>query len=158
MSFSIHRPSISRLVALAIVAAATLTQPASAELLRKESAQPVKVTIDRLEAILKERGFTIFARVDHAAGAKSVNLELRPTELLIFGNPQSGTPMMLAEQTMGASLPLRALAWQDAAGKVWLGYDAIADLATSRGLAKDHPVVVRTGEVLKALTDAAAKP
>jgi uncharacterized protein (DUF302 family) len=146
---------------IAILACATLaatTNNGSAEFLRKESAVPVKVTIDRLETILKERGFTIFARVDHAAGAKTVNLELRPTELLIFGNPQAGTPIMLAEQTMGASLPLRALAWQDAAGKVWLGYDAIADLATERGLSKDHPAVVRTGEALKALTDAAVKP
>ena len=131
---------------------------ASAELLRKESAATVKVTLDRLEAILKERGFTIFARVDHQAGAKSVSHELRPTELLIFGNPQGGTPMMQAEQTMGASLPLRALAWQDAAGKVWLGYDAVADIATARGLSKDHPAVIRTGEALKALTDAAVKP
>lgn len=147
--------SIALLSFIAVVAS---PQIVSAEFLRKESAVPVKVTIDRLETILKERGFTIFARVDHAAGAKTVNMELRPTELLIFGNPQGGTPMMLIEQTMGASLPLRALAWQDAAGKVWLGYDAVADLAASRGLAKNHPAVVRTGEVLKALTDAAVKP
>jgi uncharacterized protein (DUF302 family) len=153
------RQSIRRACAILAFAALTgLAQPAAAEFLRKESAQPVKATIDRLETILKERGFTIFARIDHSAGAKSVNQDLRPTELLIFGNPQGGTPMMLAEQTMGASLPLRALAWQDAAGKVWLGYDAIADLAVSRGLAKDHPAVVRTGEALKALTDAAVKP
>jgi uncharacterized protein (DUF302 family) len=152
-------PTFTHSVAfLAIVALLGLSQPASAEFVRKESPFPVKVTIDRLETILKERGFTIFARVDHAAGAKTVNLELRPTELLIFGNPQGGTPMMLAEQTMGASLPLRALAWLDASGKVWLGYDAIVDLATSRGLSKDHPAVMRTGEALKALTDAAVKP
>ncbi len=149
-----------RQVLIAFSTATTLlwANAASAELLRKESASTVKITIDRLETILKERGFTIFARVDHAAGAKSVNQELRPTELLMFGNPQGGTPMMQAEQTMGASLPLRALAWQDAAGKVWLGYDAVTDIATSRGLSKDHPAVVRTAEALKALTDAAVKP
>ncbi len=146
------------LVTLSTAAVLLGANAASAELLRKESASTVKVTIDKLETILKERGFTIFARVDHAAGAKSVNQELRPTELLIFGNPQGGTPMMQAEQTMGASLPLRALAWQDAAGKVWLGYDAVADIAASRGLSKEHPAVVHTGEALKALTDAAAKP
>lgn len=151
---------VKRLVMAALTASSFLlgASAASAELLRKESAATVKVTIDRLENILKERGFTIFARIDHAAGAKSVNQELRPTELLIFGNPQGGTPMMQAEQTMGASLPLRALAWQDAAGKVWLGYDAVADIATTRGLSKDHPAVIRTADALKALTDAAVKP
>jgi uncharacterized protein (DUF302 family) len=131
---------------------------ANAEILRKESKLPVKETIDRFEAILKDKGFTIFARVDHAAGAKTINQELRPTQLLIFGNPAGGTPMMQVEQTMGLSLPLRALAWQDAAGKVWLGYDSISDLAASRGLPKDHPAVVRTGEALNALTEAATKP
>ncbi len=131
---------------------------AAAEFLRKESSTTVKTTIDKLETTLKERGFTIFARIDHAAGARSINQELRPTELLIFGNPQGGTPMMQIEQTMGASLPLRALAWQDAAGKVWLGYDAMADIAASRGLPKDHPSVIRTSEVLKALTEVAVKP
>lgn len=141
-----------------VAAALFLSGAASAEILRKESPLPVGATIDRFEAILKEKGFKIFARVDHAAGAKSVNQELRPTELIIFGNPAGGTPFMQAEQTMGLSLPLRALAWQDAAGKVWLGYDAPADLAAARGLPKDHPVAVRTAEALKALTDAAVKP
>jgi uncharacterized protein (DUF302 family) len=131
---------------------------ASAQVLRKESTLPVKETIDRFETILKEKGFTIFTRVDHAAGAKTVNQELRPTLLLIFGNPAGGTPMMQIEQTMGLSLPMRALAWQDAAGKVWLGYDSIADLAAARGVPKDHPAVIRTGEALNALTEAATKP
>ncbi len=145
---------------LAVVAPLVLlgAGAASAQLVRTESTGSVKATIDKLEDVLKQRGFTIFARIDHSAAARTVNQELRPTELLIFGNPQGGTPMMQAEQTMGASLPLRALAWQDAAGKVWLGYDAIADVAASRGLAKDHPAVVRTSETLKALADAAVKP
>jgi uncharacterized protein (DUF302 family) len=145
-------------IALAAAASLLMTASASAEILRKESPLPVTTTLDRFEAILKEKGFRIFARVDHAAGAKSVNMELRPTELIIFGNPAGGTPFMLAEQTMGLSLPLRALAWQDAAGKVWLGYDAPADLAVARGLPKDHPVAVKTGEALDALTSAAVKP
>jgi uncharacterized protein (DUF302 family) len=145
-------------IALAAAASLLMTMTASAEIVRKESPLSVTATIDRFEAILKEKGFRIFARVDHAAGAKSANLELRPTELIIFGNPASGTPFMQAEQTMGLSLPLRALAWQDAAGKVWLGYDAPADLAVARGLPKDHPVAVKTGEALNALTSAAVKP
>jgi uncharacterized protein (DUF302 family) len=132
--------------------------PSSAELLRAESPRPVKATIDRLETVLKERGFTIFARIDHSAGARTVNQELRPTEILIFGNPAGGTPMMLSEQTMGLSLPLRALAWQDQAGKVWLGYDAMADVAAGRSLSREHPAVIRVGEALKALTAAAVAP
>lgn len=149
---------LRRLALFALPAFLMAATPASAELIRKESPVAVKATLDRFEAILKDKGFTIFARVDHAAGARAVNQELRPTELLIFGNPAGGTPMLQAEQTMGLSLPLHALAWQDAAGKVWLGYDAPADLAAARGLAKDHPAVVRTGEALKGLTDAAVKP
>jgi uncharacterized protein (DUF302 family) len=144
--------------ALALASLALTLGTANAEVLRKESALPVKETIDRFETILKDKGFVIFARVDHAAGARTINQELRPTVLLIFGNPMGGTPMMQVEQTMGLSLPLRALAWQDAAGKVWLGYDAISDIAASRGLSKDHPAVLRTGEALNALTEAATKP
>lgn len=144
--------------ALAGLASLALAGAAQAELLRKESPRPVKATIDRLEAGLRERGFTIFARIDHSAGARSVNQELRPTELIIFGNPAGGTPMMLAEQTMGLSLPLRALAWQDASGKVWLGHDAIADVAALRGLPREHPAVKRTGEALGAIIEAAVAP
>ena len=94
-----------------------------------------KQTIDRLEAVLKAGGATIFARIDHAAGAASVNLPLRPTELLIFGNPKGGTPLMQAQQTIGIDLPLKALAWEDAAGKVWLSYNDPVWLAARHGSA-----------------------
>jgi len=79
-------------------------------------------TIDRLEAALKSKGVTIFARIDHAAGAKAAGMQLRPTQLLIFGNPKAGTPLMQANQLIGIALPLKALAWQDAAGRMWLSY------------------------------------
>jgi uncharacterized protein (DUF302 family) len=87
------------------------------------STYPVKEAIDRLEAALRAKGVTIFARIDHAAGAASVDMLLRPTEVLIFGNPKAGTPLMQANQTIGLDLPLKILAWQDAAGKAWLTYD-----------------------------------
>lgn len=119
------------LVRATLAASLIMTAAATeADVLRKESGRSVAATLDRLETIVKERGFVVFARVDHAAGARSVNQELRPTQLLIFGNPSGGTPMMQAEQTMGLSLPLRVLAWQDGSGKVWVGYDLIADIAT----------------------------
>lgn len=89
----------------------------------------VKDTIDRLVGILTAQGVTVFARIDHAAGALSVGMPLRPTELLIFGNPKAGTPLMQSRQTVGIDLPLKALAWQDEAGRNWLSYYDIEWLA-----------------------------
>lgn len=88
-----------------------------------ESAHDVKTTADRLEAILQDKGMTVFARIDHAAGAKKVEQELRPTELVIFGNPKVGTLLMQCQQTVGIDLPMKALIWQDEAGQVWFSYD-----------------------------------
>lgn len=82
-----------------------------------------KDTMNRLEAAVKARGMTVFARIDHAAGAAEVGLPLRPTELLIFGNANGGTPLMQSVQTIGIDLPLKALVWQDASGKTWLSYN-----------------------------------
>jgi uncharacterized protein (DUF302 family) len=98
------------------------------------SNHPVKATMDRLEAALRDKGITLFARIDHAAGAASVDMPLRPTELIIFGNPKAGTPLMQAKQSIGIDLPLKMLGWQDAAGKVWLAYNDPAWLARRHGL------------------------
>ena len=87
------------------------------------SKSSVKETLDRLETDLKAKGITVFARIDHAAGAASVGLPLRPTALAIFGNPKAGTPLMQGNQTIGIDLPLKILGWQDAGGKVWLTYE-----------------------------------
>jgi uncharacterized protein (DUF302 family) len=84
----------------------------------------VPETLDRLEAILKEKGLTIFGRVDHGGEAKKVGLEMRPAQLLIFGSPKAGTPLMVATPRLAIDLPLKALAWQDAQGKVWLSYNS----------------------------------
>lgn len=93
----------------------------------------VKETINRLEENAKQRNFAIVARVDHAAGAAKVNKTLRPTELLIFGNPAGGTPLLECAQTAGIDLPLKALAWEDDKGVVWLGYNDAAYLAKRHG-------------------------
>jgi uncharacterized protein (DUF302 family) len=77
----------------------------------------------RLEAEVRARGMTVFAHIDHAAGAAAAGLPLRPTDLLIFGNAKGGTPLMQALQTIGIDLPLKALVWQDAAGITWLSYN-----------------------------------
>ena len=79
-------------------------------------------TMNRLEAIVRAKGMTVFAHIDHAAGAADVGLSLRPTDLLIFGNAKGGTPLMQVDQTIGIDLPLKALVWQDADGTTWLSY------------------------------------
>ena len=86
------------------------------------SALGPKETMDRLESEVKAKGLTVFARVDHAAGAQAVGLQLRPTKLLIFGNASGGTPLMAADQRIGIDLPLKALVYQDENGKVQLAY------------------------------------
>jgi uncharacterized protein (DUF302 family) len=90
--------------------------------------------MDRLEADLKGKGLTVFAHVDHAAGATAVGLSLGPTDLLIFGNAKGGTPLMQAVQTIGIDLPLKVLVWQDAAGLTWLSYNDPHWLAKRHGI------------------------
>ena len=115
-----------------------------------QSRRSVKATIDSLEASLKENGVNIFARIDHAAGAASAGMALRPTELLIFGNPRAGTPLMQAKQTMGIDLPLKVLAWEDANGSVWVTYNDPAWLAARHGLGDDDAEAVSS--LARALT------
>jgi uncharacterized protein (DUF302 family) len=113
-----------------------------------------KATMDRLEAEVKAKGMTVFARIDHAAGAEAAGLPLRPTEVLIFGNAKGGTPLMQSVQTIGIDLPLKALVWQDAAGSTWLSYNNPAWLAQRHGLGSETAAAV--GMMAKGL-DAVAK-
>ena len=87
------------------------------------SAHSVAATADRLEKALLAKGMKVFQRIDHAAGARAAGKSLRPTELVIFGNPKVGTPLMLCSQSIAIDLPQKALIWQDAAGSVWLAYN-----------------------------------
>jgi uncharacterized protein (DUF302 family) len=93
-------------------------------------------TMTKFESALTAKGMSVFAKVDHAAGAASVGMELRPTLLIMFGNPKGGTPLMQVAQTSGIDLPLKALIWQDASGATWLSYNDPAWIATRHGL---HP-------------------
>jgi uncharacterized protein (DUF302 family) len=99
-----------------------------------ESRYGPEETMNRFEAEVRARGMTVFAHIDHAAGAAAVGLPLRPTELLIFGNAQTGTPLMQSTQTLGIDLPLKALVWQDSSGAAWLSYNGPAFLAHRHGL------------------------
>jgi uncharacterized protein (DUF302 family) len=113
-------------------------------------------TMNRLEAEVKARGMTVFARIDHAAGAADAGLSLRPTELLIFGNAKAGTPLMQSVQAIGIDLPLKALVWQDASGDTWLSYNDPAWLAQRHGLASEIATVIgNMAAVLAAVTKAA---
>jgi uncharacterized protein (DUF302 family) len=121
------------------------------------SAHSVDDTINRIEAIVKSKGLTVFARVDHAAGAKEVGLPLAPTLLLIFGNAKGGTPLMQAKQQVGIDLPLKLLAWQDDAGKTWLTYNDPHWIAQRHGLNQEvEPTVKALSGALAAISKQAA--
>jgi uncharacterized protein (DUF302 family) len=125
---------------------------AAAGLVTIASPHTPKETLDRLAKAVADRGITIVARVDHAGAAAKVGLDLRPTELLIFGNPRAGTPLMQAAQLMGIDLPLRALAWQDETGRTWLSYVDPAWLADQHGiLAATQESVDRLSSVLRSI-------
>lgn len=143
---------MNRFPLYAAVFTALLVVPARAEIVRNQSPHSVKETIDRLEAAIKQRGLAVVVRVDHSAAAKKAGLELRPTELIVFGSAAVGTPLMQAEQTMGLSLPMKALAWEDSKGQVWLGYDEPKAVAAERGVPAGHPVLQKIGDALKALS------
>ena len=115
-----------------------------------------KDTMNRFEAEVKARGMTIFARIDHAAGATAVGLSLPPTELLIFGNAKGGTPLMQSVQTIGIDLPLKALVWQDASGDTFLSYNDPAWLAKRHGVnGASDAVVGNMSAALQAVARAA---
>jgi len=101
-------------------------------------------TMNRLGAAVRAKSMTVFAQIDHAAGAEAVGLPLRPTEVLVFGNARSGTPLMQSSQTMGIDLPLKLLVWQDDAGATWLSYNDPDWLARRHGLDDQSRQVIDT--------------
>ena len=106
-----------------------------------KSAHSVSTTADRLEAVLKAKEMTVFGRINHAEGAKKVGKDLRPTELLIFGNPNVGTLLIQSSQTAAIDLPLKTLIWEDESGEVWLGYDDPVRLAERHSIEDCEPVI-----------------
>lgn len=141
-------------LAAAVLSALVSLASAADGLVSLKSPHSAKATMDKLEGLVKQRGLTVFARIDHAAGAAKVGKSLRPTELLIFGNPQGGTPFMECAQSVGIDLPLKALVWEDSSGQVWLGYNDPAFLAQRHAIAQ-CPVVDTLRKALAGLADAA---
>lgn len=116
-------------------------------------------TLDRLINALDARGITVFARIDHAEGAASVGMALRPTTVIIFGNPAAGTPLMQSDQRVGLDLPLKALVWQDAGSQTWLTYSDPTWLAERYGLGDESkPVAEKLAAALAGIAAAAASP
>ena len=123
-------------------------------LITMKSPHSAKETMNRLEELVKQRGLTVFNRIDHAAGATKVSETLRPTEVLIFGSPQGGTPLMECEQTVGIDLPLKALVWEDSSSQVWLGYNDPAYLTKRHG-AGQCPAIENLRKTLGGLAESA---
>jgi uncharacterized protein (DUF302 family) len=140
------------LIALGLATLALGSQAADG-LVAIKSPHSAKDTANRLEEMAKQRNLNIFARIDHAAGATRVNKTLRPTEVIIFGNPQGGTPLMECAQSVGIDLPLKALVWEDAQNQVWLGYNDPAYLMQRHG-AKDCAAAGNVANALKGLAEA----
>src|SRR2546421_8572748 len=115
-----------------------------------------KETTDRLVAEISAKEMTVFARIDHAAGAAEFGLTLRPTELIIFGNARGGTPLMQSVQTVGIDLPLKALVWQDAARKTWLSYNEPGWIAQRHGVAGAESTIDKMADLLSAIARKAA--
>jgi len=110
-----------------------------------------KETMDRLEAEIRAKGLTIFARIDHAAGAAEVGLPLAPTNVIIFGNARGGTPLMQSAQTVGIDLPLKILVWQDAANNTWLSYNEPRWIAQRHGVADVESTIDKMADLLAAI-------
>jgi uncharacterized protein (DUF302 family) len=153
---------LRNLLVLAILAAFTCAAPGAqgqdGRLTTKQSAHDVAATVERLVAAIEKRGAKVVAKVDHAAAAAGVGLELRPTTVVIFGNPRLGTPLMQENQQVGLDLPLRVLVWQDAAGKVQIGYRTPDRLAAEHGVTGQGDLRKTMAGALAAITDEAAGP
>ena len=106
-------------------------------LMQVASPYTVDETLRRLESVLAERGVRLFALIDHSGEAEKVGMKMRPTKLVIFGNPKGGTPVMVAAPTLAIDLPLKALVWEDEGGKVWVTYNSPEYLQQRHGVPED---------------------
>ncbi len=122
------------------------------------SPHSVEDTMQRLASALEKKGMRIFTRVDHTEGARGIGKELRPTQLLIFGNPKAGTPLMQCTQTAAIDLPQKALVWEDAEGQVWLGYNAPSYLAQRHRMSGCEKALDKVSKALAGFAKAATAP
>ena len=123
-----------------------------------KSSHGVKATADRLENTLKQKGMTVFIRINHAEGAQKVGKKLRPTELVVFGNPKVGTPLMQCSQSTAIDLPQKALIWEDEKGQVWLSYNDPNYLVERHGITGCAEVIKKIEKALSNFAKAATMP
>ncbi|MFS1945891.1 DUF302 domain-containing protein [Vibrio lentus] len=146
---------MKRIISLGIIAlSASFSVAASDGLVKYESNYSVKETADRFEDIAKSKGLTLFARVDHQKNAASVNLELRPTEVIIFGNPKVGTPLMQCAQDVAIDLPQKVMVSEDDNKKVWLTYNNPTYLMERHQIQGCDEVIKKISDVLSKLSEA----
>jgi uncharacterized protein (DUF302 family) len=138
----------ARLILISSLLFLPVVQAADNGLITMKSPHSVDETLDRFEKAVKSKGMTVFARVDHTKGAAKVDLELRPTQVLIFGNPKIGTLLMQSNQTAGIDLPLKLLAWQDANGQVWIAYNDPGYLVQRHNISDRDEVVAKMRKAL----------
>ena len=150
------KPVLHAILLLGLIQMNVLAQEPSG-LTRVQSQHDVATTTDQLTAALEAKGLTVFARIDHAAGAAKVGMELNPTELVIFGNPKLGTALMHCGHTAAIDLPLKALIWQDDEGKVWLAYNAPEYLAERHNLTGCDEALQKMAGALDKLAEAATR-
>lgn len=145
-------------IVLAGIAVLLLSLPVAAAdgMVNIPSDFPVTETADRLEDILQKKGMTVFNRIPHSAGAAKVGIELRDTELLIFGNPKVGSPLMQCQQSAAIDLPQKALIWQDQEGKVWISYNDPGYLKSRHNISGCEEVLGKVSKALAGMTKAAA--
>jgi len=148
----------SIIIAFIFVIVSALSVSAESGLIHLKSSHNVKNTADRLEMVLKEKGMTVFLRINHSEGAQEVGEKLRPTQLVIFGNPKVGTPLMQCSQTVAIDLPQKALMWQDEGGQVWLTYNDPQYLAMRHEIDGCKAVLDKVQNALKNFAQAATQP
>lgn len=142
--------------AILVVLIMTVSAYAAEGMVDVKSSFGVKETGDRLESVLKEKGMTIFNRVKHSEAAKKVGVELRETELLIFGNPKVGSPLMKCQQSVAIDLPQKAMIWEDNEGKVWISYNNPGYLKKRHNISNCEEVISKIEKALAGIAKAAA--
>jgi uncharacterized protein (DUF302 family) len=151
INFNMTKENTMRIILLTIFSLLFSFSPALADngVVTIKSNHSVKATADNLERVLNDKGMTLFTRINHSASAQKIGKELRPTELLVFGNPKIGTPLMQCSQTVAIDLPQKAIIWEDEAGQVWYSYN-------SPNYLKDRHAITGCDEVIKKVESALA--
>lgn len=152
---NIARSIISIASGVALLLSASISWAADG-MIKIESAHDVNATMDKLESVLESKGMKVFARINHSSGAESVGMEIRPTQVMLFGNPKVGTPLMLCSQSTAIDLPQKMLVWEADDGKVYLGYNDPGYLKARHAIEGCDEVLAKVSGALGKFAAAAA--